>query len=266
MKKTLWIVGIGMFTLSSCTLPSGKIDQPHVITTTNDLAQENKADRIVSRAIQAHGGDLYDQAGYAFTFRKSGYSFTNDQDGYTYTRTYEIDEMDVVDRVTNGEFTRTANGAIQRVSQKEADKLTSSISSVIYFATLPHKLKDAAVNKVYKGQKSIKGKTYDVIEVTFDEEGGGVDHEDEYYYWFEQRTGRMDYFAYNYRVNGGGVRFRSAYDPRAVSGILFQNYVNYKASKGTPLADLPTLFEQGGLKELSRIETTNVIKLKNGIK
>ena len=63
-------------------------------------------------------------------------------------------------------------------------------------------------------------------------------------------------------MNGGGVRFRSAYNSRNVGGIIFQDYVNYKAEMGTPLGDLPKLFEQGRLKELSKIDTENVINLK----
>ena len=63
-------------------------------------------------------------------------------------------------------------------------------------------------------------------------------------------------------MSGGGVRFRSAYNSRKVGGIIFQDYINFKAAVGTPLANLPKLFEQGKLKELSRIETKNVVQLK----
>ena len=68
----------------------------------------------------------------------------------------------------------------------------------------------------------------------------------------------MDYLAYNYKVNGGGVRFRSSYNRRNVGGIIFQDYINYKAEVGTPLKDLPTLYENDKLKEVSRIDTENV--------
>ena len=134
---------------------------------------------------------------------------------------------------------------------------------MVYFATLPHKLKDPAVNKSYKGTTTIKGKTYHVLQISFNEEGGGVDHEDIYHYWINTETNYIDYLAYNFIVNGGGVRFRSAYNPRTVDGIRFQDYVNYKAPKGTPLADLPGLLEKGELKQLSLIETEEVKNLGN---
>ena len=99
---------------------------------------------------------------------------------------------------------------------------------------------------------------YDVIEVTFKQEGGGKDFEDQYYYWINKKSHTMDYLAYNYKVNGGGVRFRSSYNRRNVGGIIFQDYINYKAEVGTPLKDLPTLYENDKLKEVSRIDTENV--------
>ena len=66
---------------------------------------------------------------------------------------------------------------------------------------------------------------------------------------------------YKRQVNGGGVRFRAAYNTRTVGGILFQDYVNYKAPVGTPLADLPVLYEKEELKKLSVIATESVVKL-----
>jgi len=63
-------------------------------------------------------------------------------------------------------------------------------------------------------------------------------------------------------VNKGGVRFRSAYNRRVIDGIIFQDFINYKAKIGTPLFDLPSLYEKGELEELSRIETKDIQNLK----
>lgn len=223
---------------------------------------EGKAEKILSKAYQAHGGNKYAIAHYEFIFRKKKYTFHNDNSNYTYTVTYEKNGIIHTNELNNQGLTRKVGGKKMELTKKEYDSHYGSLNSVIYFATLPHKLYDPAVKKSYKGATTIKEKDYEVLEITFNEEGGGQDHDDEFYYWINKQTNQIDYLAYNYQVNNGGVRFRSAYNQRMVDGILFQDYVNYKAKVGTPLADLPRLFEKGELKKLSVIETENVAKLK----
>jgi hypothetical protein len=60
-------------------------------------------------------------------------------------------------------------------------------------------------------------------------------------------------------VNDGGVRFRAAFNTRVIDGITFQDYINYEAPLETPLTDLPKLYVQGKLKEVSIIRTENVV-------
>jgi len=68
-----------------------------------------------------------------------------------------------------------------------------------------------------------------------------------------------DYFAYSYLTDGGGVRFRKAINRRTIDNLLIQDYINYKAEdKNTPLNKMLSLFLEGKLNELSRIENKNV--------
>jgi len=219
---------------------------------------ENKAQSLIEKSIKAHGGKLYQNASYAFTFRKKRYHFTNHPDGYSYSATFDKDGQNIKDQLVDELFMRKVNGEAQVLSEKDVKRYSNSLNSVIYFATLPYKLNDPAVHTSYIGTTEIKGKVYEEIEVRFSEENGGDDHDDIYHYWIDQKTFTIDYLAYKFHVNDGGVRFRSAYNPRTVSGIRFQDYVNYKAPKETGLNDLPRMFEAGNLVELSRIETENV--------
>ena len=83
------------------------------------------------------------------------------------------------------------------------------------------------------------------LKVTFKEEGGGEDFQDEYRYWINQKNHEIDYLAYNYLTDGGGTRFRRAINKRKIVGIFFQDYVNYKPfQKFEQLDSLPSLFEQ----------------------
>ena len=140
-----------------------------------------------------------------------------------------------------------------------AFKYIESINSVIYFALLPYKLNDAAVQKERLGKEEIKGKVYFKIGVSFKKEGGGEDYQDLFIYWFDVQDYSLDYLAYSFQVNGGGMRFRKAYNERFVQGIRFVDYVNFKPkSNQVKLETLGQLFVKNELEELSKIELDNI--------
>lgn len=239
-----------------------------IVTTVAENTQKetpvtlDKASQILQETIKAHGGNLYNDANYSFVFRGKTYRFKNDGNKFVYEVESTKEGETTLDIFDNGAFSRFINNKPITVSEKKKNGAIGTINSVIYFATLPHKLNDAAVNKKYIEATTINDQKYDVLEITFNKEGGGEDFDDVYHYWINQKTKKIDYLAYNYQVNDGGVRFRSAYNTRVVDGITFQDYVNYEAEVGTPLKELPALFEKGKLKELSKIKTENPINLK----
>jgi len=238
-------------------------NRAHHTSEANIASKEmRKADTLIAETIKAHGGGLYETAFYGFTFRDKYFTFENNGGSYTYTMSL-IEHGDKL-RYTlkNGKFTHTKNGAVTELSAKDVAKYTEDVNSVVYFATLPYKLNDNAVNKSYGGNTTIKGQNYDVIAVDFDQKGGGIDYEDKFMYWINSETKTLDYLAYSYETNVGGVRFRSAYNPRTIDGIRFQDYINYEVAKGTPLKDISALYEKGELKELSRIDTEDIVNLK----
>lgn len=253
------------FLLFSCENEQAPVD---AATTSQAPPQESpkqtasySAEELLARAVEAHGGERYNSASYGFVFRGKSYTFSNKGATSIYTVTSQKEGKLYLDSLKNGELFRYIDKVKTELTEKEKASAFEALNSVIYFATLPHKLLDPAVNLEKQPTVTIKGKAYDALKVYFDEEGGGTDHDDNFLYWINQETGRIDYFAYDYQVNGGGVRFRSAYNPRIVDGILFQHYVNFKVAVGTDLADLPALYEQGKMEELSRIETTSITAL-----
>ncbi|MFT4533746.1 MAG: hypothetical protein ACJA1A_003161 [Saprospiraceae bacterium] len=250
MKRTLFIL-FAVISLSSC-----KTKKASTV-----VAPQNKGESIIQQAIEAHGGKKYETAHYSFTFRKKQYTFRNNGNQYEYSVIGKKDGKTTKDVMDNDGMTRQIDGQSIPLTKDEQYRFSQGVNSVIYFATLPHKLKDKSVNKNHIGKTSIKGKNYEVVQVTFDEAGGGKDHDDQYHYWINTETHLIDYLAYNYTVNKGGVRFRSAYNTRRIDGIIFQDYINFKATVGTPLIDLPKLYEADQLEQLSLIETGNVVKL-----
>lgn len=75
--------------------------------------------------------------------------------------------------------------------------------------------------KEYVGEVTIKGEPYHKIMVTFQQVGGGKDHDNKFYYWFHKENHTLDYLAYS----KFGNRFRAAYNIRIVNGIRFADYV-----------------------------------------
>ena len=70
----------------------------------------------------------------------------------------------------------------------------------------------------------------------------------------------MDYLAYNYLTDGGGARFREAYNVRQIKGVRFADYINYEPEPETREVErFDSLYNEGKLKELSRIDTEDVV-------
>lgn len=223
---------------------------------------KQQAQQVIDKAIEANGAQLFATKKVAFDFRDKHYTVSRSESGYTYTRSFEDSIGQINDVLVNSsDFSRIINGQEIGLSEEWKTRFGNSVNSVLYFIEILYRLNDAAVFKSYVGKTTIKGERYHVIKVTFSEDGGGEDFQDEYRYWIHETNYTLDYLAYNYETDGGGARFRAAYDRKKVGGITFQNYVNFKPvpdTKDTPLDDLPRRYEAGDLKELSRIVNENI--------
>jgi len=217
--------------------------------------------KVIDASIKTHGGNKsYEKLHLEFDFRDKHYTSSRNKGDFQYTRAFRDKTGEQIkDIMTNETFSRAIDGKISELDQKKINSYRNSINSVNYFALLPYFLNDEAVRKKYLGMTSIKDIPYHKIEVTFSEDGGGEDHDDIYVYWIREKEFTLDYMAYSYQVNQGGVRFREAYNPREIGGIRIQDYVNYKYhNKDFPVDQLDAKFAAGELEELSRIELVNV--------
>ncbi len=218
------------------------------------------AQTIVDECIEVCGGKKYNDLDAAFDFRNMHYTIKNKDGKYTYTR-MQVDSSGhkIEDIVTNDSFERKIDGVKTSVPDSMVSKYTSSVNSVAYFFLLPKPLNDPAVSKELLGTSKIKDKEYYKIKVKFSEEGGGKDHQDVFMYWIEKKSKLMDYFAYSYETNGGGIRFREAFNQKTLNGIKFSDYKNYGFEDlKTKLEDLDVLFEQNKIPLKSEIVNLNV--------
>ena len=194
----------------------------------------------------------------SFNFRDRKYILEPTLQGRVMKRITTTDTAVVTDIKKPGGFQRLVNDHPVNVPDTMAVKYSNSINSVHYFAYLPYGLNDRAVNKELLGEVELQGKHYYKVRVTFDQEGGGKDYEDVFLYWFNKDTFKADYLAYTYGVDGGGVRFREAYNERYIEGIRFVDYLNYEPSVEVPLMQIDSLYLAKGLHLLSRIELKDI--------
>jgi len=222
--------------------------------------KEATAQDWVDRAIATHRLDRLDGRTVRFDFREHSYSVYRKGNFFVYTRLLETDSTSVLDSLdSRGRFSRHIDGREVPLADSLRHQYSESVNSVAYFVQLPLPLNDDAVLKRKGAEVVIGGQPYQSIEVSFEREGGGTDYRDEFRYWIHRGLHTLDYLAYAYATDGGGVRFRVATVRDTVGGLIFQNYANYTPdSKLTPLDSLPGLWEAGRLKLLSTIENTAI--------
>lgn len=222
--------------------------------------EDQKAADFINRAIEVHGGERYASTQLSFDFRTMHYEIFKSPDRFDYQRQFTDSTGTVVDRLSNAGFVRMVNGVrIDTLSEKRIGAFSRSVNSVAYFAFLPYGLNDPAARKSYVGKTQVKGEPYHLIKVSFLQEGGGEDFDDEFLYWIHYQDYTMDYLAYTYHTDGGGIRFRAVDSFELVGGIRFQNYLNYKPKdKNTPLDQLQEFYEKDELILLSEINQENI--------
>ncbi|HSI70089.1 MAG TPA: DUF6503 family protein [Gillisia sp.] len=218
--------------------------------------KEISAQDIIDRTIERAGGDRYRKATVEFRFRDHTYKSVRNGGEFHLERNKVDSTGHYRDILSNTGYQRFHNDSALNVPDSMVVRYSSSINSVHYFAHLPYGLNDRAVKKEMAGEATIKGQTYHQLKITFQQEGGGADHHDEFMYWIHKENYTIDYLAYKFLVNDGGIRFRVAYNPRVIEGIRFVDYRNYTVEDlNTDLEELDEMYEQGKLDMLSNIKT-----------
>jgi len=255
MKLILFLLPL-LFLFSCSNSKEKKFDEKAFA----EKGETDKAGQIIEQALERHGSQKVAHSKISFDFRGTHYISTREDGKFTYERIFtEKAGNKMHDILTNAGLTRTRNGELLSLNAKDSAAYANSINSVIYFALLPYFLKDFAVQKEYLGEATIKDQVYHKIKVTFKQEGGGKDFQDQFMYWIHKKGFTMDYLAYNFHTDGGGARFREAYNIRDVKGLRFADYVNYKPKeRNLNIEEFDRLFQQDGLVVLSKIETENV--------
>ncbi|MGH1365735.1 MAG: DUF6503 family protein [Calditrichia bacterium] len=218
---------------------------------------------ILENCLQAHGYNHFMEFAIDFTFRGKHYSLKRQGGKFSYTRRFSDSTGVVMDELSNAGFRRLLSGEQHFVEEKQQQRLANSLNSVAYFALLPFPLADPAVQKRLLGETTIHGKSFWELEVSFKEEGGGEDFEDVFIYWIDKEDFLLKYLAYRFHTNGGGTRFREAFNFRENNGILLSDYRNFKSNNvDIKIADYEDAFQNGQLTHVSDILLENLVVTK----
>lgn len=243
----------------ACWLFSVLITLTLIYSCQNDSKKiTNNTDLIIQNSQDSHGSAVLRDANISFHFRDHEYQrrFENGEEVFV-RKTLGAKEI-VLDEWKGSFLRRWINGKEISLSDSVQKLYMNSINSVFYFFTLPMKLNDDAVRTKYLGEETVSGTDYYKIEITFDEEGGGDDHEDIYVYWFNKDNYLLEYLAYQYFTNGGGMRFRSAINRQEIAGAIVQDYANYRPIANCSVYELAKAMERGELVLISNITKLNI--------
>ena len=185
---------------------------------------------IVARAIEHHGGELYRASETELDVcSKSGCFHVVarvDGDRFAYTVSGKVREVRREVRWSNDALEVRENGTPVAVEPEREQRYRDWAMARVYFCFLPYRLDDPSVIQHELGLVDWEGRRLHRVKVTF-EPGTSTDAGDEYMYWFDPETARLEYFAYSYDDDGGGLRFRRAFDHRRVGGLLVFDQDNY---------------------------------------
>lgn len=212
------------------------------------------AQKIIDKSIDASGVGLLYSSKLNFDFRNISYQAIRENGKFVFSRSFDS----IYDELSNNGFKRFVDKKQVNLSDSLANVYSNSVNSVHYFSVLPFNLNDKAVYKKKLEDAEINKQSYYKIRVTFSENGGGDDYEDVFIYWINKKNFLIDYLAYSYKTDGGGMRFRALKNEVVVKNVHFRNYDNYKPKNTIHLEKIDSAFVSGDLVKVSEIVLENI--------
>lgn len=223
---------------------------------------------IVARSIDVHGGDVVAHAEVALTLTsRSGSSrIVAWRDGGLFDVTVTAPAAGEPER-----FVRFTNrGGENRVSEargggeprplrgEAAGRAERWLAARVYFPFLPFRLADPGVWFEDLGSESWGGRELHKVKVTF-EAGSSPDADDEYLYWFDPESGRLEQYAYSFHSGDGGLRLRRAIAWHEVGGVLLSDQENLGVDGPGLAVDLVTpAYARQTMRPVSVVELSDV--------
>jgi hypothetical protein len=216
---------------------------------------------IVDRAIQYHGGDRYRQSRTRLELcSKPGcYEVSAAVQGGRYEYRVRGPVRGGVREVlaSNDRLVYWQNDAAMEIPPERETPLRDWVMGRVYFSFLPYRLEDESVVKEDLGIETWSGRQLHKVKVTF-VPGSSTDADDEFLYWFDPETGRLEQFAYSFVGSPGGLRFRPLFNYRRVGGILFFDQENWGAAGDELRVERIDADFVASMERISTVELRNI--------
>lgn len=219
---------------------------------------------VVTKAIEHHGGDLYESSETSFEIVSASGAFRVEvrRDGGLYRHVVESETPDGLRRVTatNDAVEVTVDGEPVRLRRRQERRWRSHVDARVWFPFLPYGLAGDGVFLHDRGlvEWPVEGggtRELREVKVTF-QPGSSSGADDEYLFWFDPESGRLEQLAYSF---AGGVRFRRAFDFRRVDGLLFADHENFGVDgEGYRVDQVTPEFVAGEMEHVSTIRLRDV--------
>lgn len=219
----------------------------------------------VERAVAFHGGALYEATETAMTITSASGSFD-----LRVRRDLGLFEIEVEGAMADGTPRRarlTNDGAREWRGGEElsldaagAERTRRFVEARVWFPFLPYGLLGEAVRHQDQGLERWGERSLHRVKVTF-ETAPREDPADEYAFWLDPETGRVEQYAYAYDQGTpqAGLRFRIARDHRRIGGLLFFDVANLGIDGRSDLSvDLVDPAFAASLEPISEVELSAI--------
>ncbi len=219
---------------------------------------------IVDKAIEFHGGDLYESSVISLRVESlsGGFDLTAKLgEQFAYTVSGEVGREEKYLRkvnYTNDSVQEWRDGVEQQLDEQTAQRARDFVNARAYFPFLPYGLNGDNVFKEDLGLETWEGRQLHKVRVSF-RAGTSTDADDTYMYWFDPETGRVEALAYDFKVGNGGLRFRKPIAYQKVGGILYSDQENYAVNgQGFSVDLLTPEYIRNEMKLLSTVRISNI--------
>lgn len=217
---------------------------------------------IILKAIAFHGGEAYQHSMTELDMcSKSGcfhIASTTQGEDFEHRVSGTSRDTHLKVRVTNETVDRWFDGHPTETLEEDVQRVRDWAMARVYFCFLPYRLTDPSVRHQDLGLVEWEGRKLHLVEVSF-AAGSSTDAEDEYRYWFDPESGRLELFAYSYEGKPGGLRFRRIVDHRRVGGILFFDQENLGTEgEGLDVDQINPAFVRDKMKPISKVTLRSI--------